>query len=108
MVCEITIITAAPNSDQSKNQEYMVLDYHSKNNKMQSDSYRIDELLKFINEVRPEAITIFTAHMHGRTIVTFLEYFLSRKFKVNIYELLLGHRDSVQPRIMIIKIQKYL
>ena len=108
MVSEITIVSAGPNSDQSKNQEYMVLGYHYKNNKIQSDSYRIDELLKFINELKPEVITIFTAHMHGRTIVTFLEYFLSRKFKVIIHELSLGHRRSVQSGISIIKMQKYL
>jgi len=108
MVNEITIVSAGLNSDQGKNQEYVVLDYYSKNNKIQSDSYRIDELLKFINELKPEVITIFTAHMHGRTIVTFLEYFLSKKFKVIIYELSVGHRGSVKSGIIIIKMQKYL
>jgi hypothetical protein len=105
---EITIVSASPYSNQTKNQEYRVLSHHPASNKIQSVSYRIDELLKFVNELKPEIITIFTADMHGRTIVAFLEYFLSRKFKLVLYELSSGHRGMLQSRIIIIKMQKYV
>lgn len=84
---EITIVSAGLSSNQTKVQEYMVLSHHFRGNKIHSGSFRIEELLKFINELKPEMITIFTADMHGRTIVSFLEYFLSRKFRSILYEL---------------------
>jgi len=45
--------------------------------------------------------------MHGRTVVSFLEYFLSRKFKPIIYELSSGYRGIAPSRTIIIKMQKY-
>ena len=84
---EITIVSAGLSSNQTKAQEYMVLSHHFRGNKIHSGSFRIEELLKFINELKPEMITIFTADTHGRTIVSFLEYFLSRKFRSVLYEL---------------------
>jgi len=101
---EITIVSAGPTS----NQKYRVLSHHSSSNKIQSGSFGIDELLRFINELKPEIITIFTADMHARTIVTFLEYFLSRKFKSVIHELSLHRRGMIQSRIIIIKMKKYV
>jgi len=77
-------------------------------NKIPSGSFRIEELLKFVNELKPEMITIFTADMHGRTIVSFLEYFLSRKFRSVLYELSSGHRGMIHSRIIVIKMQKYI
>jgi hypothetical protein len=83
---EITIVSADPNSNKTQVKEYRVLSHHFKGNKIHSGSFRIDELLKFVNELEPEMITIFTADMHGKTIVSFLEYFLSRKFKSVLYD----------------------
>ncbi|WP_458720887.1 hypothetical protein [Candidatus Nitrosocosmicus sp. R] len=105
---EIVIVSAGTGSNQTKAQEYMVLSHHFKGDRMHSGSYRIDELLKFVIDLKPELITIFTADMHGRTIVSFLEYFLSRKFKSVIYELSSGHRGKVHSRIVVIKMQKYV
>ena len=50
----ITIVSAAPSSNQTKAQEYMVLSHHFRGNKIHSGSFRIEELLKFINELKPE------------------------------------------------------
>jgi hypothetical protein len=105
---EITIVSASPSSNQTKAQEYMVLSHHFRGNKIHSGSFRIEELLKFVNELKPEMITIFTADMHGRTIVSFLEYFLSRKFRSVLYELSSGHREMIHSRIIVIKMQKYI
>ncbi len=105
---EIVIVSAGTDLNQTKAQEYKVLNHHFKDDRMYSGSYRIDELLKFVIDLKPELITIFTADMHGRTIVSFLEYFLSRKFKSIIYELSLGHRGKVLSRIIVIKMQKYV
>src|SRR6476619_5243347 len=105
---EITIVSAGSSSNQTKAQEYMVLSHHFRGNKIHSGSFRIEELLKFVNELKPEMITIFTADMHGRTIVSFLEYFLSRKFRSVLYELSSGHRGMIHSRIIVIKMQKYI
>jgi hypothetical protein len=69
---EITIVSASPSSNQTKAQEYMVLSHHFRGNNIHSGSFKIEELLKFVNELKPEMITIFTADMHGRTIFSFL------------------------------------
>ena len=105
---EIVIVSAGTDSNQTKAQEYMVLSHHFKGDRMHSGSYRIDELLKFVIDLKPELITIFTADMHGRTIVSFLEYFLSRKFISVIYEFSSGHRGNVHSRIIVIKMQKHV
>ena len=105
---EITIVSASPSSNQTKAQEYMVLSHHFRGNNIHSGSFKIEELLKFVNELKPEMITIFTADMHGRTIVSFLEYFLSRKFRSVLYELSSGHREMIHSRIIVIKMQKYI
>ena len=105
---EIIIVSAGTDSDQLEAQEYKVLNHQFKGDITHSGLYRIDELLKFVTDLKPELITIFTADMHGRTIVSFLEYFLSRKFKSVIYELSLGHRGKVLSRIIVIKMQKYI
>jgi len=105
---EITIVLASTNSNQAKAEEYKVLSHHFRGDKIHSGSYRIDELLKIVNDLKPRMITIFTADMHGRTIVSFLEYFLSRKFKSVIYELSSNHREAVISRTIIIKMQKYV
>ena len=104
----ITTVSAAPSSNQTKAQEYMVLSHHFRGNNIHSGSFKIEELLKFVNELKPEMITIFTADMHGRTIVSFLEYFLSRKFRSVLYELSSGHRGMIHSRIIVIKMQKYI
>ena len=104
----ITIVSAAPSSNQTKAQEYMVLSHHFRGNNIHSGSFKIEELLKFVNELKPEMIIIFTADMHGRTIVSFLEYFLSRKFRSVLYELSSGHRGMIHSRIIVIKMQKYI
>ena len=103
---EIVIVSAGTDSNQTKPQEYKVLSHHFKDDRMHSGSYRIDELLKFVIDLKPELITIFTADMYGRTIVSFLEYFLSRKFKSVIYELSLVHRGKALSRIIVMKMQK--
>ena len=105
---EITIVSASPSSNQTKAQEYKVLSHHFRGNNIHSGSFKIEELLKFVNELKPEMITIFTADMHGRTIVSFLEYFLSRKFRSVLYELSSGHRGTIRSRIIVIKMQKYI
>ena len=84
------------------------MSHHFSGDVTHSASYQIDELLTIVNDLKPEMITIFTAGMHGRTIVSFLEYFLSRKFKAVIYELSSSHRGKVLSRIIIIKMQKYV
>jgi len=105
---EIIIVSAGTNSNQTNAQEYKVLSHHFRDDRIQSGSYRIDELLKVVTYLKPEIITIFTANMHGRTIVAFLEYFLSKKFKSVVYELSSAHRGKVLLRIIIIKMQKYV
>ena len=105
---EITIISASTNSNQGGTEKYQVLGHHHMCEKINSKSYRIDELLKIINELRPEIIIIFTADMHGRAVVSFLEYNLSRKFKPVIYELSSGYRGIALSRIIITKMQKYV
>lgn len=50
----ITIVSAGLSSNQTKAQEYMVLSHHFRGNKIHSGSFRIEELLKFINELKPE------------------------------------------------------
>jgi hypothetical protein len=104
---EITIFSARTSSNHGDTERYQVLNRNFKYEKRYSKPYRIDELLKIINELRPETIIIFTADMHGRTVVSFLEYFLSRKFKPVIYELSSGYRGIAPSRIIIIKMQKY-
>ena len=105
---EIIIVSAGTDSNQTNAQEYKVMSNHFRDDRIQSGSYRIDELLKIVNNLKPEIITIFTVDMHGRTIVAFLEYFLSKKFKSVVYELSSGHGGKVLSRIIIIKIQKYV
>ena len=105
---EITIISESTNSNQGDTEKYLVWRHHYRWEKINSKSYCIDELLKIVNELRPEIIIIFTADMHGRAVVSFLEYFLSRKFKPVIYELSSGYRGIALSRIIIIKMQKYV
>lgn len=105
---EITIISESTNSNQGGTEKYLVLSHHYRWEKINSRSYCIGELLKIVNELRPEVITIFTANMHGRTVVSFLENFLSRKYKPVIYELSSGYRGIALTRIIIIKMQKYV
>jgi recombinational DNA repair protein RecR len=105
---EITIISESTNPNQGDTEKYLVLSNHYRWEKINLKSYCIDELLKIVNELRPEIIMIFTADMHGRAVVSFLEYFLSRKFKPVIYELLSGYRGIAISRITIIKMQKYV
>jgi hypothetical protein len=105
---EIIIVSVGTNSNQTKAQEYKVLSHHFRDDRIYSGPYRIDELLKIVGDLKPEIITIFTADMHGRIIVSFLEYFLSKKFKSVIYELSSSHRGKVLSRIIIIKMQKYV
>lgn len=104
---EITIVSAGNNSNPTKAQEYKILSYHLRGDKIHSGSYRMDELLKFVNDLKPEMITIFTADMHARIIVLFLEYFLSKKFKSVIYELSSSQRGIPLAKNIIIKMQKY-
>ena len=104
----ITVISASTNSNQGSTEKYQILSHQDVCEKIRSKSYHMDELLKIINELRPEIIIIFTADMHGRTVVSFLEYFLSRKFKPDIYELLSGYKGIAFSRIIIIKMQKYV
>ncbi len=103
---EINIISANTNSNQADAEKYQVLSHQYRCEKIHSTSFSLDELLKIINELRPKIIIIFTADMHGRAIVSFLEYFLSRKFKPVIYELSSGHRGITFSSIIIIKMQK--
>ena len=103
---EITIISANTNSNQGDAEKYQVLSHQYRCEKIHSTSFCIDELLKIINELRPNNIIIFTADMHGKAVVSFLEYFLSRKFKPVIYELSSGSRGIILSRIIIIKMQK--
>lgn len=105
---EITIVSAGNNSNPTKAQEYKVLSHHLRSDKIYSGSYRIDELLKFVNDLKPEMITIFTADMHAKIIVLFLEYFLSKKFKSVVYEFSSSHKETPLSRIILIKMQKYL
>ncbi|TVP41980.1 hypothetical protein [Candidatus Nitrosocosmicus arcticus] len=70
---EITIVSASTNSNQAKVEEYMVLSHHFRGDKIHSGSYHIDDLLKIVNDLKPRMITIFTADMHGSTIVSILE-----------------------------------
>lgn len=105
---EITIISESTNSNQGDTEKYLVLSHHHRWEKINSKSYCMDELLKIVNELRPEIIIIFTGDMHGRAVVSFLEYFLSRKFKPVIYELSSGYRGIALSRIIVIKMQKYV
>lgn len=105
---EITIVSASTKSNQAKAEEYKALSHHFRSDKIHSGSYRMDELLKIVNDLKPRMITIFTADMHGRTIVSILEYFLSRKFKSVIYELSSNHRGAVISSTIIIRMQKYV
>lgn len=105
---ETTIVSAGNNSNPTKTQEYKVLIHHLRGDKIHSGSYRIDELLKFVNDLKREVITIFTADMHAKIIVLFPEYFLSKKFKSVVYELSSSHRVIPLSRIIIIKMQSYL
>ena len=75
---EIIVVSAGTNSNQTKAQEYKVLSNHTRVDRIHSSSHRISELLKIVSDLKPEMITSFTADMNGRTIASFLEYFLSR------------------------------
>jgi len=108
---EITIVSASTFSNQAKAEEYKVLSHHFRGDKIHSGSYHMDELLKIVNDLKPRMITIISADMHGRTIVSSLEYFLSRKFKLVIYviyELSSNHRGAVISSTIIIRMQKYV
>lgn len=105
---EIIIVSAGPYSNPTKPQEFKVLSHQFRDDNVHSSSYRIDELLKFVSDLKPEMITIFAADMHGRTIVSFIEYFLSKKFKSVLYEFSSSHRGKVFSRIIIIKMQRYV
>lgn len=59
----------------------------------------------FIEANQPQKITIISASMHGKEIVAFLEYFLSRKYKPLIYELSLK-RTPKHNRVIVIKLQR--
>lgn len=65
----------------------------------------IDGIYHFIESNQPQTITIIGDGMHGREIVTFLEYFLSRKYKPLIYELSLK-RTPKYNSVMVIKLQR--
>ncbi len=105
---EITIVSTGNNSNPTNAQEYKVLSHRPSSDKIHSGSYWIDELLKFVNYLEPKMITIFTADMHARIIVLFLDYFLSKKFKSVVYQLSSSHNGVPLSKIIIIKMQKYL
>ena len=65
----------------------------------------IDGIYHYIESNQPQTITIIGDGMHGREIVTFLEYFLSRKYKPLIYELSLK-RTPKYNRVIVIKLQR--
>lgn len=104
---EIIIVSASPDSNPTKPQEYKVLSHQFRDD-AHSSSYRIDEVLKIVSDLKPEMITIFAADMHGRTIVSFIEYFLSKKFKSVLYEFSSSSRGKFFSRIIIIKMQRYV
>jgi len=65
----------------------------------------LDGIYHFIEVNQPQTITIIGASMHGREIVAFLEYLLSRKYKPLIYELSLK-RTPKHNRVIVIKLQR--
>ena len=68
-------------------------------------TFDLEEIYHYTEAKRPEMITIIGAGMHGREIVAFLEYFLSRKYKLILFELSFK-RTFKSHRVIIIKLQK--
>ena len=68
-------------------------------------TFDLEEIHHYTEAKRPEMITIIGADMHGREIVAFLEYFLSRKYKLILFELSFK-RTFKSHRVIIIKLQK--
>ena len=67
--------------------------------------FDLEEIHHYTEAKRPPLITIIGSGMHGREIVAFLEYFLSRKYKLILFELSLK-RTLKNHRVIIIKLQK--
>ena len=67
----------------------------------------LDGIYGFIELNEPQTVTIIGTNIHGREIVAFLEYFLSRKYKPLIYELSLK-RSPKFDRVLVIKLQKLI
>ena len=67
----------------------------------------LDGIYGFIELNEPQTVTIIGANIHGREIVAFLEYFLSRKYKPLIYELSLKRSPKFN-RVLVIKLQKLI
>ena len=65
----------------------------------------LDGIYRFIELNEPQTVTIIGANMHGREIVAFLEYLLSRRYKPLIYELSLKRSPNFD-RFVIIKLEK--
>lgn len=80
---------------------------YSKNYEVMFDGniFELEEIYRYTEARQPKTITIIGARLHGREIVTFLEYFLSRKYKLLLFELSLK-RTPKNHRFIIIKLQK--
>ena len=65
----------------------------------------LEEIVHYTEAKQPKMITIMGAGMHGREIVAFLEYFLSEKYKLFLFELSFK-RTFKSYRVIIIKLQK--
>jgi hypothetical protein len=67
--------------------------------------FDLEEIYHYTEAKQPKMITIMGACMHGREIVAFLEYFLSKKYKLILFELSFK-RTLKSHRVIIIKLQK--
>lgn len=63
--------------------------------------YSFDDLMEFIDENKPESVLLYTANMHGKSIIFVLERLMSRKYTPFIYDYMI-HKFG-RPRIIIIK-----
>ena len=67
--------------------------------------FDLEGIYRYTEIKHPKIITIIGAGMHGREIVAFLEYFISRKYKPILFELALKGIPK-NHRFIIIKLQK--
>ncbi len=64
--------------------------------------YSFDELMRFIEENKPESITLYTVNMHGETIISLIEHHKIRKYRPFIYDYII--HTLGRPRMIVIKL----
>jgi len=100
MYNQITILTIESVTTHDKSEKYKIICSSDKFEQV-SQRCNFDSLMDIIDETKPRAITLIADNMHGKNIVLFLSYLISKKYKPFIYNFMFKHELNRARIIMI-------